>query len=494
LIQTLGGDDRTLYIELIGNRLSLGLVALICGLMLLASVSVLRVATNKLILLFFALQGLVCGIFLTDDLFNLFVLLEVTTLVMVLLNVFDKRTRVVYDALYYLVIQIVGMAFFLLGIAFVYRATGLLSVSAIASGLGGFTGSPMSLIAPFALIMTGLGLKVGLFPLFSFIPRFYSNPGAPAAVLMFSSSVVSTACLFWIARIIFAFSPLNTSKVMVAIGLLTTIAGGAKAIMQSDTRLLLAFSTVSQAGLAMMALGLGTSLSTAGFMAHLFTHALAKALLFFSASTVFQSLGTWDVSAFSARLWRTPSLAVASIIGAASLIGMPLTAGSWSKYWIQSGAGSGGRELFIWISTAVTICIMVRFLGARRRRSPSAAVTTGTPAATLKLRKVDSLLQSIVLFTLVAAIILVGVFGPFLFEGILGASSPGMAFGTAILKLGQLSALTAIAVLINRYLARRVIAPLRPILTGSFALPDAALMLALFFAGILVAGLVRGVM
>jgi len=362
LIESLGGTDRNLYIELSGTPISLSLVLLTAVLLLAATICGLRHATHKLILLYAILQGLMSGIFLTNDIFNLFVVLEVVTIVMVLLNVYRREVRSVYDALYYLLIQIVGMTFFLFGLGYLYRATGQLSMSLITETINSGLVPARSLIIPFALILTGLGLKLGLFPLFSYVPRFYGNPGAPISVLMISSSLISTAALFWIARVAWAFRPLNTGPLLITLGTLTAFAGAAKALAHHDARLVLAFSTVSQAGLALIAIGSGTATSDRGFIAHLFTHALAKALLFLAVGALVEKTHSSQLSDIRHEIWRHPLVALAMVVGAISLVGIPLTAGGISKYWIMSGSGNPWIEAVTWVVTLGTALIMGRIL------------------------------------------------------------------------------------------------------------------------------------
>ncbi len=72
---------------------------------------------------------------------------------------------------------------------------------------------------PFAFLLTGLGLKAGLFPLFSFVPRAYANPGAPTVALMIMSGILVNAPLFWISRFITVFTPgLDLRAFLVVVG------------------------------------------------------------------------------------------------------------------------------------------------------------------------------------------------------------------------------------------------------------------------------------
>jgi len=497
--ETLGGTDRALNIELLATATSMGLVVLTGVLMLAASICALRFVNQKFVLLLLLLQAVLNGLFLTDDVFNLFVLLEVVTLVMVLLNLFIRERRSIYDALYYLIIQIIGMSFFLLGIAYLYRAVGQLSLSLITASIAAGMVTGTQLLVPMALMLTGLALKVGLFPLMSYIPRFYGNPGAPLVVLMLSSSLLSTAVLFWIARIVWAFSPLlDIRPLLLILGFATALGGAVKALVQRDARMLLAFSTVSQAGLMLIALGGGTALSERGFIAHLFAHALTKGLLFIGVGVLTEAYGTCDLFVIRERIWQTPLLGAAFAVGALSLIGFPLTAGGVSKYWIVEGA-HGWLYWGIWLVNLGTTMVMARLLVPRswlglapvgpseptfKASDFAAPVADGTPTGRM------GLVPTYVQITLAALTLLVLLFG---FTG-LNLSITWLAFAN---KAWQILLLAALALFLTRIWPR--IAPtswyaqLQPSLTNALALPDACLAVAAFFAGVLLLSMVMGV-
>jgi len=540
LIQTLGGADRALYIELAANPVSLGLTLLTAVLMLAATLCGLNYTKAKLVLLYGILQGLISGIFLTDDIFNLFVLLEVLTIVMVLLNVYRKEVRSVYDALYYLIIQIIGMTFFLLGLAYVYRATGQLSMTLIAQTVDAGLVTPSALVLPFVLMLAGLGLKIGLFPLYSYVPRFYGNPGAPLSVLMLSSSLLATAALFWIARITWTFWPLHAAPLLLVLGCVTAVAGALKALAQSDARLVLAFSTVSQAGLALIALGSDNAVATRGFVLHLFAHAVAKALLFLVVGALAERIGTTEVTAISREVWRRPLTAVAMVVGAISLIGIPLTAGGFSKYWIMYGA-AGWVELATWVVTLGTTLVMLRLLlpsapvilrerpwrvdaGSQLgldRGSASTALPRlaqnddlaipagGDEPVILRERpwRVDAGSRrpavAGVLAALTALVIGGGLLGSRGFGELIGSynvASWGISTSSLLVKAVQLLGVIVVALVLTWWLPKRLwwrSAPptsVRSALAGSLALPDAVLALVVFFVVMLLLAFVPGVM
>ena len=513
VVDSLGGFFPYLYIELRGTSFSLGLVLMTGVLFLATSAWVVTHASNKLILLLLALQGLCNGIFLTDDIFNLFVILEVVTIVLVLLNVFHRERRSIYDALYYLIIQLVGMTFFLLGVAYVYRAFGQLSMNWIEIAGAAGMADPTALAVAFALILTGLALKVGLFPLFSYVPRFYGNPGAPVVVLLLSSALISTAAIYWIGRVYYAFGwhavgshALSGARaLLVALGLLTAVGGAAKALAQRNILLVLAFSTVSQSGLALLAL----ANHPAGFLSHLFTHAVAKALLFLGALLLVERYGTTDVRELRAVVFREPLAALALLVGGLSLIGVPLTAGSTSKYLIMEVGTSGLDQALVWVVTVGTVLIIAKLLlpikvvGAnetiraraalpknlRLRNSADHAVVVpekGNAGARGAFRDLSdgALSQRFVEAAIVVLALLVllgGLLGPWAMRAGLGYWYP-ISAGALALKGVQLAVLIAAVLAARAYIPTRWWARAATPLSDSLALPDACLALAAFFA------------
>jgi multicomponent Na+:H+ antiporter subunit D len=437
-----------------------------------------------LVLLYLAFQGLINGLFLTDDIFNLFVILEVMTLVMVLLNVFHSETRSIYDALYYLIIQIAGMAFFLLGVAFFYRATGVLSMTLIAEAVAGGQVSPQTLAVPFALLLAGLGMKVGLFPLFSFVPRFYGNPGAPISALMFSSSLICTASLYWIAKITVAFNLAYSSSLLLGLGFITAIAGAIKALAQRDIRIVLAFSTVSQAGLALMGLSAGSGPDHPGFLAHLFTHGIAKALLFLGAGYLIKQYGTADVHILRRYIWLHPPVAVALVIGALSLIGVPLTAGAVSKYWIMAAAVGPIAQFLPWLVTFGTTLVMAHILLPLLIPEIDSWKSPILPEGLLRHASRTPFHLTLILLT--ALVMTLGWVGPEFFSWLIGGQFQisWMAQGVKAL---QLAGVIIFFWSLHRFVPRPRISGASRFLASSFALPDSAAALAAFTALVLLA-------
>ena len=362
LYTILGGDSPVLNIVLRVERLTMLLVVVTNFLFGIGFIYKIRdkFFDGKIMLLYLMLQGLTSGIFLTDDFFNLFILFEVSTVVTTLLLMFKKDGRVVYDALYYLVTQMISMMFFLFGIAFMYRMFGILSISEIGRMIP--DASPRELVLPFAFIMAGLCFKLAIFPMYSWVSRAYSLNSAPITQIAVMSSIMMKTGLYWVFRFHELFYPaFDFSNFFIVFGVLTALLGATEGVLQKDIRLILAYSTVSQVGFMISAFFLGGEVSYAGSVYHMFNHAIFKMILFLSAGLIIRNYETADIYEIRGKMKWNPLVAAVSIVGMLSITGFPLTSGSISKYFMSAGLERVWYEILFWIMSSGTILVFVRY-------------------------------------------------------------------------------------------------------------------------------------
>lgn len=178
------------------------------------------------------------------------------------------------------------------------------------------------------LILGGAAGKSALLPLQTWLPDAMAGP-TPVSALIHAATMV-TAGVYLIARfhIVFALSP-TLMAVVAIVGVLTALYGATCALVQSDIKRILAFSTISQIGYMILALGVG-AFSLGLF--HFFTHAFYKALLFLAAGSVIHALhGEQNVYKMGGLKKHLPGVFWATLIGAIALAGIPLTSGFFSK-------------------------------------------------------------------------------------------------------------------------------------------------------------------
>ena len=403
ITEVLGGDNPILYISLRADNIALAFVCLTIFLFTTTFIYTLKgeYFDNRFMLLFLVLQGLLTGIFLTDDLFNLFVLMEVSTVIVTILIMYKKdNRRVIYDGLYYLIIQIISMMFFLFGIAYIYKIFGVLSLAEISNLMA--IGVPKeTLILPFSFLMTGLCLKIGFFPLFSWVSRAYGTPSTPFAVLAILSGLVAKSSLFQFIRLNRLFYPtLDYTNFFLVLAILTGIIGFMKALAQKDIKLILAYSTISQIGLIIIGSLMLDEKAYWGSMYHIINHSLFKALLFLTTGIITEVYGTRNVHKIRGVFKRMPVVAGATILAILGITGAPFFNGAVSKYWILEGSSGTIFEAIIWIINTGTILVFVKY----------GAILFGTSEA--KEKKSTDIFRTSVIWLLGIVCLLGGIFGP----------------------------------------------------------------------------------
>ena len=354
------------------------------------------------------LTGLM-GVMLSGDLFHLFVFLEIyaiSTYGLVSLGG-DKGT---FAALRYLLLGTVGSGLYLLGVGFLYFTTGTLNMADMAQTLPAIADSP-TVLGAMALIVTGLGLKMALFPLHVWLPdaHSYSPPGVAALL----AAVQVKAGAYGLIRILFdVFGPtylgaegLPVSTALIWFGLAGVVVGSVLAIRQRDIKRMLAYSTVAQLGYIGVGIGLATPLALIGALLHVLNHALMKSALFLVAGGIIQRTHLKAIPRFAGLGKRMPLTMFGFAIAALSMVGIPPLAGFWSKFYLVWGAVDVSNwtvAIVIGASSLLTLVYFLRLFEQIFVREPEEALVaeatepSGSVVATV--------------WILAAAIVLVGAF------------------------------------------------------------------------------------
>ncbi len=319
-----------------------------------------RERTDKLFsFLFTVLEGLVMLIFLSQDLFNIYVAIEVSAIVCAILIMFKRESRSIYDGLVYLLINIVGMLFFLLGIGMIYRQLGILDLDGIAAAI--HTRSADELSLAFALLMTGTLLKCAIFPMHFWLPLAHGTPGAPTAVSAILSGVYVKSGIYLFMRMKEIFSDLfPVGELFFWMGVITSIAGIIMAICQNDIKLILAYHTISQIGLIIAGLSSNNDKVEAGAVLHIVNHAIFKSLLFLAAGILIKKYGTRNIYKINGVMKSIPLAGIAIASGILGITGAPFFNGSISKYFLAQTDTTLSTFLFTLINFG-TILSFVKF-------------------------------------------------------------------------------------------------------------------------------------
>ncbi len=284
------------------------------------------------------------GVTITGDAFNVFVFLEVSSLsTYVLIAQGAGRDKRALTAAYdYLIMGTVGATFFVIGIGFLYMATGTLNMADIADRIAD-EGTNRTVRAGFAFIVVGIALKAAMYPLHRWLPNAYTF--APSAVTVFLAATSTKVAIYVLMRFIFSvFQPnllfeFNTLEyIILPFAVIAMFAASFVAIFQSDFKMMLAYSSIAQIGYILLGISFFTETGVTAAVAHLFNHGITKAALFMTVGAyVFTANGSYyDTIQGLGR--RMPLTSAAVVVGGLSLIGVPGTAGFISKWVLVQAA------------------------------------------------------------------------------------------------------------------------------------------------------------
>ena len=314
--------------------------------MLAARTSVAReIAEDKQPLFYTAyllcLAGLL-GIAITGDAFNVFVFLEISSLSTYILISLGRDRRSLTAAFQYLIMGTIGATFILIGVGMLYMSTGSLNMLDLATRLEPLSDS-RTVQASFAFLAVGVSLKLALFPLHLWLPNAYAfAPSIASAFLAATATKVAVYVMlrffFTIYGVEFSYEVMPLGIVLSVLAILAIFAGSAVAIYQDNVKRLFAYSSVAQIGYMILGIGLATASGLTASILHLFNHAMMKGGLFLALAAVFYRTGGVSVAHFRGLGKTMPMTMLAVVIGGLSLIGVPLTVGFISKWYLVLAA------------------------------------------------------------------------------------------------------------------------------------------------------------
>ncbi len=325
-----------------------------------ALVSVEREIETRRIPLFYSayllcLSGLL-GIAITGDVFNVFVFLEISSLSAYALISLGRDRRALTSAFRYLVMGSVGATFIVIGIGLLYSMTGSLNMADLAQLLPGVWDSRTVKVA-YGFLAVGFCLKLALFPLHLWLPNAYTY--APSPVTAFMASTATKVAVYMLLRFFltvfgwqFSFEQMELDRVLLPLALVAIVSMSLVAIFQVNVKRLLAYSSVAQIGYMILGLSFATVTGLTATLLHLFNHALMKGALFMAMGCVMYRIGSVQIGAMAGLGRRMPVTMAAFVVGGLSLVGVPLTVGFVSKWYLILGALERG-----WWPVAVLILL-----------------------------------------------------------------------------------------------------------------------------------------
>ncbi len=311
-----------------------------------ARASVEQEITEDRIPLFYAafilcLTGLL-GIAVTGDVFNVFVFLEISSLSAYALIALGNDRRALTASFQYLIMGSVGATFIVIGIGLMYVMTGTLNMADLADRLPEVASSRTIPVA-FTFLTIGITLKLALFPLHMWLPNAYTY--APSAVTAFIASTATKVAVYLLLRFFFtifgatfSFDVMQLDRILMPLALIAIVAMSLVAIYQENVKRLLAYSSVAQIGYMVLGISFASVLGLTAGILHLFNHALMKGALFMSMGCVMYRVGSVRLERMNGLGRAMPWTMAAFVVGGLSLIGVPLTVGFVSKWYLVQAA------------------------------------------------------------------------------------------------------------------------------------------------------------
>ncbi|MBK5251417.1 MAG: monovalent cation/H+ antiporter subunit D family protein [Peptostreptococcaceae bacterium] len=297
--------------------------------------------TKKKIPLFYTLVNLLVGsllgIVFSDDLFNCFVFIEISSIASCGIVVIKDKKENIKAALKYLILSSLGSGLVLMGIALIYSLTGHLNMASSHEVLVAiYPEHSRNMLIAIGLFTVGLGVKSAMFPLHTWLPDAHTYAPAVSSALL-SALVLKAYVILYIKIIYRVFgmgivSELPVLNIVLLLGAVGMIAGSVLAIMQKNLKRMVAYSSVAQIGYVFFGIGLGTTMGLAAAIFQIFNHAFTKAALFLSAGSIIEKTGKKNIADLKGIGKEMPFTLAIFAIGGMSLVGIPLLSGFNSKW------------------------------------------------------------------------------------------------------------------------------------------------------------------
>lgn len=412
----LGGFSPPIGIPLIADRFSTAIALLVTSVSLAVLAYTRRDGPrgNPFYAAYLLLVGGLLGVTFTGDVFNLFVFLEITGLATYALIAKGDGGEAATAALKYLILGTLGASLYLVGVGFLFLSTGHLNMVFLSDAIASAGYDDPIVRAGFVFIFIGFAIKVAQWPVHTWQPDAYQ--WAPDGVTPLIAALVSTVSAYALGRVLYTVfsvefmqvTPL-ASELVVTVGAVSVIAGSILAVIQTDVKRMLAYSSVSQFGLIVAAYGLLTETALIGAMIHLLGHGLMKAGLFLAVGLVAAGVGARTIDGY-ANLSRSHPFAAGSIalLGIA-LVGIPPSIGFLGKWYIAIGAVESGTWVIaavIFLSTMLTLGYVAK-LGERMYfyhqagHAPQGVATDGGTGRTVSF----GMLAIVIVFAVLAIVL-----------------------------------------------------------------------------------------
>lgn len=326
------------------------------------------------------LSGLL-GIAITGDAFNIFVFLEISSLATYILIATGRDRRALTASYQYLIMGTIGATFIVIGIGLLYLMTGTLNLADLALRVPQVEHT-RPVLAALAFLTVGISLKLALFPLHLWLPNAYAY--APSIVTAFLAATATKVAVYLLLRffftvfgVSFVYGGVPVTEILLVLSVAAMFAASTAAIFQDDLKRMLAYSSVAQIGYITLGIGIGSVTGLTATVVHLLNHGLTKGALFLLLGCMALRIKRVTLQEIRGIGRVMPFTAFGVVIGGLSLIGVPLTAGFVSKWYLVLAALERGwwwLAALILLSSLLAVVYVWRMVEAAYFKEPSERV------------------------------------------------------------------------------------------------------------------------
>ena len=316
------------------------------------------------------LTGLL-GVIITGDAFNLFVFIEIASLSSYAIVSLGKDKRCLYAAFRYLIYGTICASFILISVGLLYVVTGTLNIADLSQQLVNAENTA-TITTAFVFFVIGIAIKAAIFPMHLWLPDAYTY--SPSIVSTFLAGTTAKVFIYVLIRFIyslygyeFSFFHESFDNLLIIIACGAILYGSYRAIKQDSLKRLLAYSSIAQIGYMILGIALITELGLAASLIHIFNHAFIKVGLFLAATAIIYSYGTDSIERLAGMAKTSPFTFVLFLISGLSIIGVPLTSGFISKWYLIKAsleAGYWALVVVIVFSSVLAIIYIGRVIEA----------------------------------------------------------------------------------------------------------------------------------
>jgi multicomponent Na+:H+ antiporter subunit D len=290
------------------------------------------------------------GVFLTGDLFSLFVFFELMSLAAYVLIVHEESPLAMAAGYKYLILTLIGGLALFFGIVIAFEVAGNVQI-----GPGNYLFTEVNRLSFMAFIsfLVGFGIKMGIFPMHVWLPDAHPVAPSPASALL-SGIMLKTGAYGLIRMVYNVYGPdliaqAGWDKILLVLAGITIFLGSAVAIAQTDIKRRLAYSSIGQMGYVLLGLSLLNVNGLTGTIFHIFSHALMKSTLFLCAGAMIYKTGKRQIREFAGIGFQMPITIGCFTVAALAMIGIPPFNGFISKLVLSIGALDAGKPGFVFL-------------------------------------------------------------------------------------------------------------------------------------------------